>query len=384
MSASTLELSACAPGFEASVIPVWVADFDTLNIVWANEAALRFWNATSREELFARDVLEGAPARILEALDILRQRILAHEAIHSPWTFYPRGEPISALVDICPVMRPGGSLGLLYQVQSLMDTTSDKVQRSLALSRHSKTITALVAADGRVLTRNESADRCFASAERWPSWFEEPERGEALLARVLGGAQQTLSVRERVRSTQGTRWHQIDLHALRDPVSAELALLVEHRDETERVEAEALADTRGEDLTRLQAALDLVETQRKAILELSAPILDVGDATLAVALTGSFSAEQSEVLTAALLEAVSARRTRRVILDFTGLAQVDLALARRVESLVRCLELLGARPVITGIRPDLSRALVDADVALAGIPTLRSLAAGLRVETTGG
>lgn len=359
---------------------MWVSELEGFYIVWANDAAVEFWNASSRAELFARDLMHNVPPRIHEDANTLRERILAGEPHRRLWTYYPGGEAVTVSVDLHGVRLADGRLAVMSQAQSLMDTTSAYVQRAMAMTRHSETVTAFVARSGELLACNDAAHRDFPETERWSSWFCEPAEAEAVLEATLGGGRELLHTHARVVVDGVPRWHSIQASILRDPVTTELALLVEHRDETERVEAEALATTRGEDLARLQAALTLVEEQRQEILALSAPVLDVGDRTLAVVLTGSFSAEQSERLTSELLEAVRARGTRRVILDFTGLARVEGELARRIEALVRCVELLGARPVITGIRPELARALVEAGIAFERVPTLRSLAAELRLS----
>ena len=71
--------------------PVWVFDVDYNRIVWANPAALSFWNAGSLQELQARDFSSNsdvAKARLADHAD----RIQNGETIESYWTFYSKGD----------------------------------------------------------------------------------------------------------------------------------------------------------------------------------------------------------------------------------------------------------------------------------------------------
>lgn len=72
-----------------------------------------------------------------------------------------------------------------------------------------------------------------------------------------------------------------------------------------------------------------------------------------------------------------------MILDVTGVVAVDDGSAARLHHLLRALQLLGATPMITGIRPELAMQLVASGLELAGVSTLRSLADGLRGRALG-
>lgn len=137
---------------------------------------------------------------------------------------------------------------------------------------------------------------------------------------------------------------------------------------TARIEAETLAESRGLEIDALSATLELVEQQQREILSLSAPILDVGEQTLAIPIIGRLRETLSAQITARLLDAIASRRARYVILDLTG--------SSRFRQMLNSIRLLGARATITGIRPELAREMVGS--GFEGAQTLRSLAEGLR------
>ena len=95
--------------------PVWVFDVDYNRIVWANPAALSFWNAGSLQELQARDFSSNsdvAKARLADHAD----RIQNGETIESYWTFYPKGEAKKALCRASGIPLYGGRTGLMGHI----------------------------------------------------------------------------------------------------------------------------------------------------------------------------------------------------------------------------------------------------------------------------
>ena len=153
---------------------------------------------------------------------------------------------------------------------------------------------------------------------------------------------------------------------------AEEALEHTHRElvASERATGEALAE--------LQRQLELTETQRVAIRELSAPVLEVGPGVLALPVIGPVDEHRSSEITDGVLDAVLRKHARFVIIDVTGVDHIDTDTADHLLSLVRAVELLGAQCMLTGIRASVAHTIVRLGVDLASIPTLRTLADGLR------
>jgi anti-anti-sigma regulatory factor len=371
MSAEFIDLSSLS-GLVHAALPAWVFEPESRAVVWANELAVEFWNSPSLEHLLARDTTDGAPEAVMLRTRLMHERVCAGEHLREEWVFYPKGRPTPVTLDVRGVALANGRVGLLCQALVAQGMTPE-MQRAIVINRHAATISALVRANGELSSQNAAAQQAFPGARSWFAWLADPAQGQAALATALAG--QRVQARFDVHVDGQLRWHFVDMHMLHDPVTAEDVVLVEHTDETARIEAEQRAGV-------LHETLMLVEQQRQAILSLSAPILDVGEQTLAVPIIGRLGAEQSESLTTRLLDAVADRRARRVILDLTGIAEIDQRSAGRLRELIAALRLLGAQATISGIRPELALALLDADVSLADIETARSLAEGLRRRQT--
>lgn len=126
----------------------------------------------------------------------------------------------------------------------------------------------------------------------------------------------------------------------------------------------------------LEEQLATIRAQQIQIQRLAAPLLQVGRDALVMPLIGDLDADALAHVTEALLVAITERRARAVILDLTGLETTDAALPERLHAVVRAAELVGARCIVTGVRPALAAVLADAGTTL-GTRTLRTLADGL-------
>jgi rsbT co-antagonist protein RsbR len=141
--------------------------------------------------------------------------------------------------------------------------------------------------------------------------------------------------------------------------------------EAERAKSEAL-----ERLQESQA--DLIRKQQIALQELSTPVLDLWDDILALPIIGTVDARRSSEIMERLLGEVVAKRCRFVILDVTGVELIDTQTASHFLAIARAVELLGARCVLTGVRPAVAQTIVQLDVDLGALKTLRNLKHGLR------
>lgn len=109
--------------------------------------------------------------------------------------------------------------------------------------------------------------------------------------------------------------------------------------------------------------------QEQVILRLTTPIITVGPGVLLVPIVGALDRDSAATMTTAVLQAIADRRARTVIIDLTGVEDLD---ADTLADLVRtgsAASLLGAAATLTGISPALARTLVALDADLSKIRT---------------
>ena len=123
----------------------------------------------------------------------------------------------------------------------------------------------------------------------------------------------------------------------------------------------------------------IIADQQEAIRKLSLPILQVKERVLIVPIVGSIDGTRARQLTEALLSAIRDRRARGVVLDVTGVPDVDTATAGYLVQACDAAQLMGATVVITGISADIAQALVALGARLPSTSTLGDLQEGIEV-----
>jgi rsbT co-antagonist protein RsbR len=118
---------------------------------------------------------------------------------------------------------------------------------------------------------------------------------------------------------------------------------------------------------------DAVQRQSIIVEELSTPLIPISEDILVMPLIGSLDADRAQRMTVALLEGIVSRRARIAILDITGVRAIDHQAVQGIIQAVQAARLIGAKIMLTGIRPDVAVMLVDLNADLTGIVTFGTL-----------
>lgn len=124
--------------------------------------------------------------------------------------------------------------------------------------------------------------------------------------------------------------------------------------------------------------LEIITRLRTAVEQLSTPILELWEDVLALPVIGIVDSRRSAEMMERLLHEIVQKQSRFVIIDLTGVEVIDTSTADHFMKLVKAVGLIGARCVLTGIRPAVAQTLVDLDVSFGQLETLRNLRHGLR------
>lgn len=113
------------------------------------------------------------------------------------------------------------------------------------------------------------------------------------------------------------------------------------------------------------------------IRQLSAPVLEGWRDTLVLPIQGETDPERWRNITQDLLARLTESRATCIILDVTGMAEIDTSAANQLIQVTAATRLLGARCILTGVRAGVAMTRVRLGVNLADIKTFRDLHAGL-------
>jgi len=121
----------------------------------------------------------------------------------------------------------------------------------------------------------------------------------------------------------------------------------------------------------------LLKAQEDSLLALSTPLVPIDDEILAMTLVGGLDERRADRVLVTLLEGVTQSGARTVILDVTGVPAVEAQTAELLVRAAKAVALIGAEVVLTGIRPDVARTLVELGAELGAIVTKGTLKAGI-------
>ena len=158
----------------------------------------------------------------------------------------------------------------------------------------------------------------------------------------------------------------------------EAVLLMQQEDLVAKVELLEAQQRRNEEQERtLTTRAATIERQAAAIRELSTPVIEVWDDVLVLPIIGAIETHRRAELMGGLLESVVQKQAKWVILDVTGVEEIDTSTAAYLTTLVRASGLVGVSCLLSGVRPLVARTLVSLGVDLGEISTKRNLKSAL-------
>jgi rsbT co-antagonist protein RsbR len=130
-----------------------------------------------------------------------------------------------------------------------------------------------------------------------------------------------------------------------------------------------------------QRTLNLAEAQTRLaqqIRELSSPVIQVWEEVLVLPLVGTIDASRANRVMKDLLNGIVTHQAEMVIIDVTGVPEIDTNVASHLLRTIRAASLLGARSVLVGIRADMAQTMIQLGVDLGAIETKSNLQAGIQ------
>ena len=121
----------------------------------------------------------------------------------------------------------------------------------------------------------------------------------------------------------------------------------------------------------------VIRDQQEAIRELSTPVLQVRERLLILPIIGMLDAARARQLTDQLLKAIRAHRAKVVVIDITGVPDVDEEVANSLVQTVDASKLMGAAVIITGLSSEIAGTLVTIGVDLSKMDTVGDLQEGI-------
>ncbi|MDR6123601.1 rsbT co-antagonist protein RsbR [Bacillus sp. SLBN-46] len=109
---------------------------------------------------------------------------------------------------------------------------------------------------------------------------------------------------------------------------------------------------------------ELIRSQRKLVEHLSVPIIPVSETVAVLPLIGSFDPYRMEIIEEKVLTDISRLRILTLIIDLSGISDMDELTISHFQKVLIGITLMGAKSIITGLRPELVRKMVHLGIDL--------------------
>lgn len=121
-----------------------------------------------------------------------------------------------------------------------------------------------------------------------------------------------------------------------------------------------------------------IHAQQDELRETATPITEIWDGVLTLPIIGTLDSSRTMLVMESLLNRIAADRANVVVMDITGVRRIDSQVSHHLIQMVRAIQLMGADAILTGIRPEIARALTSLNIDLGNVTTRASLADGLK------
>ena len=111
----------------------------------------------------------------------------------------------------------------------------------------------------------------------------------------------------------------------------------------------------------------------KAMMEMSTPVTPIWEGILLLPLLGILDSSRAQDIMNKSLSKIAFERTKVFILDISGVASVDTAVANQLIKITKATQLMGCDAIISGISPSIARTIIELGVNVGEVKTTSTL-----------
>jgi len=115
------------------------------------------------------------------------------------------------------------------------------------------------------------------------------------------------------------------------------------------------------------------DKQNQAMMEMSIPVTSIWDGVLMLPIVGVLDSKRAQDLMHAVLSEISSSRARVIILDISGVAVVDTAVANHIIKITKASKLMGCNCTVSGVSPAIAQTIVELGIDVGAISTTSTL-----------
>jgi rsbT co-antagonist protein RsbR len=124
---------------------------------------------------------------------------------------------------------------------------------------------------------------------------------------------------------------------------------------------------------------DIISKQSRALTDMSTPITAIWDGILMLPVVGIVDSRRAQDIMQRMLEQISEKRATVFILDISGVAVVDTAVANHLIRMTKAARLMGSYTIVSGLSPSVAQTIVELGIEVGEMRTTGNLQDALRI-----
>ena len=116
-----------------------------------------------------------------------------------------------------------------------------------------------------------------------------------------------------------------------------------------------------------------IADQNQALMEMSTPVTSIWEGVLLLPVVGILDSKRTQDMMDSILEKISKTQATVTLIDISGVAIVDTAVANHLIKVTKSTKLMGCETIISGISPSIAHTMVDLGIEVGEIRTTATL-----------
>ena len=123
----------------------------------------------------------------------------------------------------------------------------------------------------------------------------------------------------------------------------------------------------------------IIRDQHQAMMEMSTPVTEVWEDVLMLPIVGMIDSRRAQDIMTAVLTKIGETHARSLILDISGVAVMDTAVANHLIKISKASKLMGSTCIISGVSPAIAQTVIELGINVGEVRTTATLRDALTV-----
>ncbi|WP_044337254.1 STAS domain-containing protein [Rossellomorea aquimaris] len=123
-----------------------------------------------------------------------------------------------------------------------------------------------------------------------------------------------------------------------------------------------------------------IQSQQEVINELSSPVISLNAHTALLPLVGNIDPTRAELILENALEQCVNKEVSQLFIDLSGVVLIDTMVAHQIFQLIDALQLIGVKPILSGLRPEIAQTAVQLGLDFENLTITSTLSQALTIK----